>query len=145
MHAPLPPNCSLLIAKITQDENQDTWLVFQEEHHQGQEFALYFERLADSAANYLVTEVSGEVFLCACWGREKSPLPGFGHVVGRALSVVACSALFMISVMSPPCVQGLGSLGEGRQRGGNAARPCRRRVSKCSRWAKVSYCSRGYK
>lgn len=116
VRAPLLSNCSFLTAKITREEKQDTWHIFQAENCQGEAFALCFEEaIADSTANYPITEVSGEVFLCTCWGREKSPLPGFGRVVRRALGVVACLALFMISVMSPPCIQGLGSLGEGRQ------------------------------
>lgn len=78
----LRSNCGFLTAKITQEENQDTWLVFQGKNGQGEEFALYFKvPTADSAVNSLITEVSGEVFLCDYWRAEKSPLSGFGHIV----------------------------------------------------------------
>jgi len=43
VRAPLLSNCSFLIVKITPEENQGTWLIFQEENHQGEDdFDFYF-------------------------------------------------------------------------------------------------------
>lgn len=138
--------CSFLSAKTTQEENQDTWLVCQEERKG--EVCLHWKKQLlvaqkpshdrgqqGSSSPRLPRE--GEITSPWLWTRcrsslERCGLPRFVYDF--------CD----VPTLRPRAWQPWGGQGA-QERGGNAAGQCRHGVRKCSRWAKVSYCSREYK
>lgn len=139
-------SCSFLSAKTTQEENQDTWLVCQEERKG--EVCLHWKKQLLVAQK--PSHDRGQQ------GSSSPRLPREGEITSPWLSTRCRSSLercglprFVydfcdVPTLRPRAWQPWGGQGA-QERGGNAAGQCRHGVRKCSRRAKVSYCSREYK